>query len=114
MATDFLVSVGFDNYVAAGQVVAVISAASAPAKRLRDEAREAGRLVDACQGHRIRAIVVTASNHVIMCAAEGAELAASFNSAGSKRPAVPGVPAGCPDKASQAAAEPADEAGRDG
>jgi len=61
-----LVNVGFGNVVVAERVVAVVHPGSSPARRLKDEAREGGRLVDATQGRRTRSIIVTDSNHLIL------------------------------------------------
>jgi regulator of extracellular matrix RemA (YlzA/DUF370 family) len=61
-----LVNIGFGNVVMAARILAVIQPTSAPIKRLKDEAREAGRLVDATQGRRTRSIIITDSNHVIL------------------------------------------------
>jgi extracellular matrix regulatory protein A len=63
-----LLNVGYGNVVAAGRIVAVVSPDSAPMKRLKDDARERGKLVDATQGRRTRAIVVTDTDHVILSA----------------------------------------------
>jgi len=63
-----LLNIGFGNTVVADRVVAVVSPASAPMKRLREEARVAGKLVDATQGRKTRAIVITDSDHVILSA----------------------------------------------
>ncbi|MDR2200037.1 MAG: DUF370 domain-containing protein [Deltaproteobacteria bacterium] len=79
-----LVNIGFNNYVEAGQVVAVVNPGSAPVKRLRDEARKSGRLIDACQGHRTRAVIVTSSNHVIEAAADIKTLTERYNTAFSR------------------------------
>ena len=66
-----LVNIGFGNVVAAARVVAVIHPGSSPARRLKDDAGEAGRLIDATQGRRTRSIIVTDSNHVILSAVQG-------------------------------------------
>jgi extracellular matrix regulatory protein A len=63
-----LMNLGFGNSVAARRVVAILSPASAPMKRLREEARQAGRLLDATQGRRTRSIIVTDSGHVLLSA----------------------------------------------
>jgi regulator of extracellular matrix RemA (YlzA/DUF370 family) len=63
-----ILNIGYGNVVAAERVVAVVSPDSAPMKRLKDDARERGRLVDATQGRRTRSIVVTDSDHVILSA----------------------------------------------
>ena len=66
-----LVNIGFGNVVVASRVVAVVHPGSSPARRLKDDAREGGRLVDATQGRRTRSIIVTDSNHVILSAVQG-------------------------------------------
>ena len=56
-----LLSLGFGNSVVARRVLAIVNPASSPMKRLREEAREARRLVDATQGRRTRSIIITDS-----------------------------------------------------
>lgn len=63
-----MLNIGYGNLVAAGRVVAIVSPQSAPMKRLRDEASQRGKLVDATQGRRTRSILVTDSDHVILSA----------------------------------------------
>lgn len=63
-----LVNIGFGNTVIATRVVAVIMPASAPMKRLREEARGSQRLIDATHGRKTRSIIVTDSNHIILSA----------------------------------------------
>ena len=63
-----LLNIGFGNVVAAERVVAIITPGSAPVKRLKDHARDTGKLVDATQGRRTRAVIVTDSDHVILSA----------------------------------------------
>lgn len=63
-----LLNVGFGNVVAAERIVAIVSPGSAPIKRLKDDAKEQGKLIDATYGRKTRAIVVTDSNHVILSA----------------------------------------------
>lgn len=63
-----LLNVGFQNSVVADRVIAIVSASSAPVKRLKDEAKNNGRLVDATQGRKTRSIIITDSNHVILSA----------------------------------------------
>jgi hypothetical protein len=63
-----LINIGFGNVVAKDRIVAVISAESAPMRRYREEARQRGALIDATQGRKTRAIIVTASGHVILSA----------------------------------------------
>jgi extracellular matrix regulatory protein A len=63
-----LINIGFGNTVVSQRVVAVILPQSAPSKRLREEARQDQRLIDATHGRKTRAIIVTDSNHVILSA----------------------------------------------
>ncbi len=63
-----LLNIGFGNRIVAEDIIAVISPNSAPIKRLKDEARESQRLVDATQGRKTRSVIVMASNHVVLSA----------------------------------------------
>lgn len=65
-----LVNIGFGNIVAANRIVAIISPESAPIKRIIQEAREKGMLIDATYGRRTRAVIVTDSSHVILSAVQ--------------------------------------------
>ena len=62
-----IVGIGFGSVVMADKIVAVVLPDSKPSVRLRDTARAENRLIDATQGHKTRAIIVTTSNHVILC-----------------------------------------------
>ena len=66
MPRERLINIGFGNYVLAGRVVGIVSPASSPMKRLREDARAEGRLIDATQGRKTRSIIITDSNHVIL------------------------------------------------
>ena len=68
MAGQKLISVGYGNFVITGRVVSIVNPASSPMRRLREDARQAGRLVDATQGRKTRSIIITDSNHVILSA----------------------------------------------
>jgi regulator of extracellular matrix RemA (YlzA/DUF370 family) len=63
-----LLNIGFGNTVVAERVVAIVNPSSAPIKRLREEAKVNGRLIDASQGRRTRSIIITDSNHIILSA----------------------------------------------
>jgi extracellular matrix regulatory protein A len=63
-----LLNIGFGNTVVAERVVAIVAPGSSPMKRLKDEAREERRLVDATQGRRTRAIIIMDSNHIVLSA----------------------------------------------
>lgn len=63
-----LINIGFGNVVARDRIVAVVHAESAPMRRYREDARRRGALIDATQGRKTRAIIVTSSGHVILSA----------------------------------------------
>lgn len=63
-----LLNIGFGNTVVAERVVAIVSPNSAPMKRLKDEARDEKRLVDATHGRRTRSIIIMNSNHIVLSA----------------------------------------------
>ena len=63
-----LINIGFGNIVSAARVVAIVAPGSSPIKRLRDEAGERGKLIDATQGRKTRAIIITDSDHIILSA----------------------------------------------
>lgn len=63
-----LINIGFGNMLAAARIVAIVSPDSAPVKRLVQEAREQRRIIDATQGRRTRAVIVTDSDHVVLSA----------------------------------------------
>ncbi|HEY6010570.1 MAG TPA: DUF370 domain-containing protein [Nitrospirota bacterium] len=65
-----LVNIGYGNMVMASKVVAVLSPDSAPMRRLKDEAKEQKRILDATQGRKTRAIIITDSDHVILSAVQ--------------------------------------------
>jgi hypothetical protein len=73
-----LVNLGFGNFVVAGRIIAIVDPASAPMRRLREDARQEGRLIDATQGRKTRAIVVTDSNHVILSAIQAETIGQRF------------------------------------
>lgn len=65
-----LVNIGFGNIVAANRIIAIVSPESAPIKRIIQEAREKGVLIDATYGRRTRAVIVVDSSHVILSAVQ--------------------------------------------
>ena len=65
-----LINIGFGNIVAANRIISIISPESAPIKRIIQEARDKGMLVDATYGRRTRAVVVVDSGHIILSAVQ--------------------------------------------
>ncbi|MDY4977125.1 MAG: DUF370 domain-containing protein [Clostridia bacterium] len=65
-----LINIGFGNMVSANRLIAIVSPESAPIKRMVQEARERGVLIDATYGRRTRAVIVMDSDHVILSAVQ--------------------------------------------
>lgn len=61
-----LVNIGFGNMVSANRMVAIVSPESAPIKRLVQDAKERGTLIDATHGRRTRAVIITDSDLIIL------------------------------------------------
>ena len=61
-----LINIGFGNMVSASRLVAIVSPESAPIKRIIQDAKERGTLIDATYGRRTRAVLVMDSEHVIL------------------------------------------------
>jgi len=77
-----LVNIGYGNMVMASKVVAILSPESAPMRRLKDEARERKMLVDATQGRKTRAVIITDSDHVLLSAVQVETLMQRFSGKG--------------------------------
>ena len=61
-----LINIGFSNMINAQRLVATVSPDSAPIKRIIQECKERGTLIDATQGRRTRAVIIMDSDHVIL------------------------------------------------
>lgn len=73
-----LVNIGYGGLVAPGRMIALVSADSAPVKRLMAEARERGMLIDATFGRKTAAVLVMDSDHVILSGLPLEKLAPRF------------------------------------
>jgi len=74
-----LINIGFGNTVVAGRIVAVVTPGSAPMKRLREEAKNGQRLIDATHGRKTRSIIIMDSNHIILSAVQPETLSQRFS-----------------------------------
>ena len=70
-----LLNIGYGNVVVASRVVAVIGPGAAPIRRLREAAKERGKLVDATQGRKTRSVIVIDSDHVVLSAVHAETIA---------------------------------------
>ncbi len=75
-----LLNIGFGNMVAAGRIIAVVAPDSAPVKRLVQESRDAGRLVDGTAGRRTRAVLMMDDGHVVLSAVQPETIAGRLQS----------------------------------
>ena len=73
-----LINIGFGNMISAGRLVAIVSPDSAPIKRMVQEARDRGVLIDATYGRRTRAVLIMDSDHVVLSALQPETVAARF------------------------------------
>ena len=73
------INIGFGNMVACDRVVAVVAPDSAPVKRLIQDAKDAGRIIDVTCGRRTRAVLITDSDHVILSAVQTETISTRLN-----------------------------------
>ena len=65
-----LINIGFGNVVVGSRIVAVVTPNSAPMKRFKEDARQAGKLIDVTHGRRTRSIIITDSGHIMLSAVQ--------------------------------------------
>ena len=65
-----LINIGFGNIVSANRIIAIVSPESAPIKRIIQDARDKGMLIDATYGRRTRAVVIMDSDHIVLSAVQ--------------------------------------------
>jgi len=73
-----LLNIGFGNFVVGGRIIAIVNPSSSPMRRLREDARQAERLIDATQGRKTRSIIISDSNHVILSAIQAETVSQRF------------------------------------
>ncbi len=76
-----LINIGFGNVVIGDRVIVIVNPESAPLKRLKDGAKDDGKLIDATYGRKTRSILITDSNHVILSAIQPETIAQRFKEA---------------------------------
>ncbi|SMC40231.1 extracellular matrix/biofilm regulator RemA [Papillibacter cinnamivorans] len=74
-----LINIGFGNMVSANRLITIVSPESAPIKRIIQEARDRGVLIDATYGRRTRAVLIMDSDHVILSAIQPETVANRLN-----------------------------------
>ncbi len=73
-----LLNIGFGSSVVAEEVIAIVAPNSAPMKRLKDEAKEEKRLIDATHGRKTRSIIVMKTNHIVLSAMQSDTISQRF------------------------------------
>ena len=74
-----LIHIGFGNIVNAGKIIAVVSPDSAPVKRMVQNARQIGKVIDATQGRRTKSVIITEEDHIILSALQPETLVKRFH-----------------------------------
>ena len=75
-----LINIGFGNMISAGRLVAIVSPDSAPIKRMVQEARDRGTLIDATYGRRTRSVLIMDIDHVVLSALQPDTVASRLES----------------------------------
>lgn len=73
-----LINIGFGNLVSASRLVAIVTPESAPIKRMIQDAKEQGTLIDATHGRKTRAVLITDSDHIILTYLQSETVAAKI------------------------------------
>ena len=73
-----LINIGFGNMVNASKIVAIISPDSAPSKRIVQNAKDEGRAIDATQGRKTKAVIVTSDDYLVLSALQPETIARRF------------------------------------
>ena len=74
-----LINIGFGNIVSANRLVAIVSPESAPIKRIIQEARDRGMLIDATYGRKTRAVIITDSQYIVLSSVQPETVAHRFD-----------------------------------
>ena len=82
--TSNTIKIGFGNIALANRIVAVVSPESAPIKRLIQETREKGKLIDATYGRKTRAVIITDCDYIILSAIQPDTMAQRFDNHNNK------------------------------
>lgn len=70
-----LISIGFGNLVSADRIIAIVGPESAPVRRIIQESKERGMLIDASCGRKTRSVIIADSDHVILSAIQSETIA---------------------------------------
>ena len=76
-----LIHIGFGNIVNTGKIIAIVSPDSAPVKRMVQRAKENGIAIDATQGRKTKAVIVTSDDYLVLSALQPETIARRFSEA---------------------------------
>ncbi len=82
MTLQNLLNIGFGNYIVVTRIIGILNPNSSPMRRLREDARQEGRLVDATQGRKTRSLIITDSNHVFLSALQAETIGHRYSGKG--------------------------------
>jgi hypothetical protein len=74
-----MINIGFGNVVSSSRVIAIVSPNSAPLRRLKEEAKKKGKLIDATEGRKTRSIIVMDSDHIVLSALQPETITQRFS-----------------------------------
>lgn len=77
--TKYFVNVGFNNIINSDKIIAIICADSAPCKKLIQNRRELGNVIDCTGGRKTKSVIVTSEKHILLCAISSTTLASRLN-----------------------------------
>jgi len=73
------INIGFGNIISLSRIIAIVNPGSSPMKRLKDEAKKRGKLIDATEGRKTRSIIVTDSDHIVLSALQAETILQRIN-----------------------------------
>ena len=76
-----LINIGYGNMLVKERIVSVVSPDAAPIKRMVMDAKETGRAIDASCGKKTKSVIITDSDHLVLCALEPERVYSRFNGA---------------------------------
>lgn len=74
-----LINIGYGNMISSSRIVAIVSPDAAPIKRMVQDARDRGILIDASCGRKTKAVIITDSSHIVLSAVQPETVAHRIN-----------------------------------
>ena len=77
-----LMNIGFGNVINTAKIIAVVGPEAAPVKRMVQNARQLGKVIDATQGRRTKSVIVTENDYIVLSSLQPETLAKRFQTMG--------------------------------